>query len=395
MNRSLKIAVISEIPLGSHRAHAINVIKTAGGFARLGHHVTLLCREPEKSEASLSIAQHLAHFAEPSLRVEFIREDRSVAAPPAARFAKAAIAKAIAIGTDLIYARHFEGATEAAAAGIPTILETHSHVSDERPEIRRAFDATQSDTHPLAIISTISPVLRDNYLERGADSARVILVPDGVDLTMFSPPKGQPPSSPFATWPSPAIVYAGHLYDYKGIPTILRAAARLSQATFHLVGGLAEDLARVREAIERDRVPNVVVHGMVNHADVPRYLWHAGVLLLPPEADHPSAQWTSPVKLGEYLASERPIVASHIPGLTSWVQEPAVRWFKPGDDADLAHAILASLNEPATASHARTLAARNRAKELSYSARAQSMLDGLARVNAIRTSPAAARPFAR
>jgi len=391
VNRLLSIAVVSEIPLGSHRAHAINVIKTAGGFARLGHRVTLLCRVPETSDTPLSNSQHLAAFGESDMAVEFIREDRSLNGAPAARFAKAAIDRAVAIGAEVVYARHFEGATDAASRGIPTILETHSHVSDERTEIRRAFDATNSRTHPLAIISTISPVLRDNYIERGADPSRVILVPDGVDLDMFTPQSATTSPSPFAQWQSPAIVYSGHLYDYKGIPTILRVAPRLPNATFHLVGGLPEDLARVLSTVERDRLPNVILHGMVNHADVPRYLWHADVLLLPPEADHPSAQWTSPVKLGEYLASERPIVASRIPGLTSWVDEPAVRWFAPGNDDDLARAIHASLDESPQHSAFRSVAARTRAKQLSYASRAQSMLAGLERVNAIGASHASAR----
>lgn len=391
LNRPLTIAVVSEIPLGSHRAHAINVVKTAGGFVRHGHRVTLLCREPEKSDAGLSIEQHLANYGEPSIQAELIREDRSIPGTPAVRFAKAAIDRAISLGADVVYARHFEGSTTAAARGIPAILETHSHVSDERLEIRQAFDATMSRTHPLALISTISPVLRDNYIARGANPSRVIIVPDGVDLDMFSPPVGDGHASPYASWKRPAIVYAGHLYDYKGIPTILRAAARLPEETFHLVGGLEDDLVRVRDAIERGRLSNVVVHGMVNHSDVPRYLWHANVLLLPPEADHPSAQWTSPVKLGEYLASERPIVASRIPGLTTWVNQPAVRWFEPGNDQDLAQAIRDSLSESARDKETRTAAARARARELSYASRAQSMLDGLIRVDAITSAQSTSR----
>lgn len=41
----MKIVVLSAFSLGSIFAHAINTIKMAEGFAKLGHQVTLICRE--------------------------------------------------------------------------------------------------------------------------------------------------------------------------------------------------------------------------------------------------------------------------------------------------------------------------------------------------------------
>ena len=41
----MRVVAASDIPIGSHRAHAINVFKTAGGFARLGCEVLVCCRE--------------------------------------------------------------------------------------------------------------------------------------------------------------------------------------------------------------------------------------------------------------------------------------------------------------------------------------------------------------
>ena len=42
----MKILVASAFEASSQWAHAINTVKMAQGFARLGHAVTLVCRRP-------------------------------------------------------------------------------------------------------------------------------------------------------------------------------------------------------------------------------------------------------------------------------------------------------------------------------------------------------------
>ncbi|MEZ6235871.1 MAG: hypothetical protein R3B68_16955, partial [Phycisphaerales bacterium] len=54
--RGLRVVCVGEFALGSRRAHAINVVKSAGGFARLGCEVTLLCAgrgsSPDSADAA-------------------------------------------------------------------------------------------------------------------------------------------------------------------------------------------------------------------------------------------------------------------------------------------------------------------------------------------------------
>ena len=53
---------------------------------------------------------------------------------------------------------------------------------------------------------------------------------------------------------------------------------------------------------------------------------------------------TSPVKLGEYLASGTPIVASDISALRDWLTDDDVHFVLPDDGSDLAQGILKVLN---------------------------------------------------
>lgn len=386
MTRGDRILAVSEFRLGSHRAHAINVVKTAGGFARLGHRVTLLCRRPEAPDAGRSVADLLALYAEPGLDVEYLEDapewrSGESAAEPALAGAVAA-RRARELGVRGVYARHFEAAVACRAAGVPTVMETHSHPGDPRGVVLDALRATRMTPNPLSIV-TISPVLARDYASRGADHARITLVPDGVDLDLFGGAAGP---SPFRDGSGIRAVYCGHLYDYKGIPTILDAARLDAGIDWHLVGGTPEDLERVRASAAG--VLTVTLHGHVPHARVPRYLRHADVLVLPPSAKHPSAAWTSPVKLGEYLASDRPVVASRVPGLLAWVDAPAVRWFTPDEPGELVRAVRASAEEPPAYAVARRSHAKSLAQRFGYANRARSILEALGsgRVDAARIS---------
>jgi glycosyltransferase involved in cell wall biosynthesis len=416
-----RVASIGEIALGVHHAHAINVIKTTGGMERIGLNVTLLCREPVPAFATVpasshtaptppedaadlaadaaerAIARALASYAEPTLRAEaFTAECPSPGAPStnahtdtptdpdaaSARFAAWAARRAIARRVDAVYARHFHAALACAELGIPTILETHAHKGDPRPILDQCFAATRKHVgkghaaRGLAAIVTINESLRAHYISRGACPTRVHVVPDGVDTAHFARPASASPhpAAQLLDGPGPHALYAGTLAQYKGIPTILACAVVRPHVTFHLLGGSREEQAHARLLATTLNLTNVRVHGRIPHADVPHALWAADALLLPPSAKDPSAEWTSPVKLGEYLAAQRPIIASRIPGLVAWADDSVVRWFEPDDATDMARALDEALAESPAATVTRNLRALVLADRFSYSNRARRIM---------------------
>jgi glycosyltransferase involved in cell wall biosynthesis len=367
----MRVVVASDIELGSHRAHAINVVKTAGGFARLGHQVRVLLRSP----GAVDTREVMVGYGEQGLDVELaptLPAGRTEVHSGARQreFGAWVAERAVSAGADLVYARHFEAGLAAARLGLPTVLETHAYAGDLNPALGRALDATR--TLGLSIV-TISPTLRAHFLERGAAAERVGVVADGVDVEMFAAPPciGRAPWER-GRWAAHAV-YAGHLYDYKGIPTVLEAARLLPDVCFELVGGTPEDVERTRGRAAG--LENVRIHGMREYREIPRWLWHADVLLLPPSGREASAAWTSPVKLGEYLAAGAPIAASRIPGLLTWVQEPAVYWFAPDDAGSLAGAVRAASGESGCAGVRRRAAALQLAHSFSYRERARHILE--------------------
>lgn len=372
MNGAATIGVIGQFEAGSSLAHAINVVKTAGGFARLGHRVIVCCRAPQNGASVQRVA---CDYGEPSLEWRFEPRGAIETGSDLGReFARWAVGVCTAERCEIVYARHFLGALAAARTRVKAILETHAHAGEPNAlleECLRNLGPYKKDQ--IASLVTISMILKEDYLRRGADSGRVHVVPDGVDLDLFGAVQAEcrGPARPRSR---PVAMYAGHLYDYKGIPTILESARLMPDVDFVLLGGLPEDQARVRSQISAESIPNVRLMGAIPHSEVAARLKEADVLLLPPSGKHPSARWTSPVKLGEYLASGRAIVASDIPALRDLVEPPSVRWFRPDDAYSLAESIREALTETPQERTSREVCAAEWAHRYSYVERARRIL---------------------
>jgi glycosyltransferase involved in cell wall biosynthesis len=173
---------------------------------------------------------------------------------------------------------------------------------------------------------------------------------------------------------SPIVAYAGHLYTWKGVDLLLEALALVPDVRGLIVGGHAAepDLARVRALAERLGIAGrVTFTGMVEPARVAGLLRSAAILALPNPASAISNRFTSPLKLFEYLAAGRPIVASDLPSIREILHDgrDAVL-VAPGDAPAFAAAIRRLIAEPETAGRMGRAAAAL-APQYSWSRRAE------------------------
>lgn len=362
--KELRILVVGGFQAGSQYAHAINTVKMAQGFARLGHKVGIVCRNSDDAaeKSSLSSLYGLDHGLDWFFVPAWSGEKRY--------FAAFTMLKVRRFAPDLVYARNYLLPVFTSRFGIPTVVETHAHPSNKSKTFGRMVNSTRRKRFQRVV--TISHYLADHYASIGVPEEKLTVLPDAVDLNLFSRPD-QLPGNPYDSCKK-NVVYAGHLYDYKGIPSVLDAAGRLPDIMFHFVGGWPEDQQRQTGRVASRGLKNVRFHGLQPHAEVPRYLWHADALLLPPSQNHPSAKWTSPVKLGEYLAAEVPVVATRIPALEAWVDDRQVEFASPDDGVSLAAAVERVLTDE-TRRDILIANGRKLASSLSYKHRAKQILE--------------------
>jgi glycosyltransferase involved in cell wall biosynthesis len=239
----------------------------------------------------------------------------------------------------LVYESH--GYAPDVAAALPDLVATATRPAPgklRRLARREAHVWQRADGYV-----TITSALRADLEGRYGSRPRIAVVPDGVRTNRH-------PATPPPGTSSRVVAYAGHLYAWKGVDVLLEALARLPTVHGLIVGGHAAepDLARTKSVAQRLGLTNrVTFTGLVEPARVPVLLSGAAVLVLPNTTSAISTRFTSPLKLFEYMAAGRPIVASDLPSIREILRDGASALLvPPGDAAALADAIDRLLTDP-------------------------------------------------
>ncbi|MHC5209338.1 MAG: glycosyltransferase family 4 protein [Planctomycetota bacterium] len=175
----------------------------------------------------------------------------------------------------------------------------------------------------LPAVIAISGALRDDLIAGGVESEAVLLARDGVHLHRYADLPTAPVARAHLGLPErPTVVYAGQLYPWKGVDTLVRAMVGLPEAQLLIVGGEKELLYGMVK-LARELLPGRChFTGNVPPVAVPFHLAAGDVIALPNSGrEEISARYTSPLKLFEAMACRRPIVASDLSSLRE-VLEP-------------------------------------------------------------------------
>lgn len=251
---------------------------------------------------------------------------------------------------DFLYERYSlwsaAGVRAARRLGIPCMLEVNAPLVVEQQRFRElvlADEAVAIEHEAFAgadALVAVSAEVRRYAIEHGAHSDRSVVIPNGVDLSAFNP---QVEPAPIERAPDGFVLgFIGSLKAWHDIGALLDAFRILAaeDASYHLLvigdGPLRPWIdGYVRGASLDERV---TVTGWVPYADVPRVLRRVDVAVAPyPEMD---GFYFSPLKLYEYLALGRPVVASAIGQVRDAIEDGTTGLLaRPGDAVDLARQI--------------------------------------------------------
>lgn len=315
----MKLAYLSAAVLPSAFANGVHIMKMAAGFAACGLDVTLFATDWPDPDGVSTGRDVFAYYGVPETfrieRLPMVHPRGSTLRYLAGTFGYTRrIHRSLReLRPDAAHGRYLPGCLAAAKLGVPVIFEAHGPVWEHRLEWQLFRQLTQMPA--FRGVAVISDALRRMYAERGAvDPEQIIVAHDGAD-----PVPG--PETP-ADWPGREgalqVGYTGSLHPGRGIGLIRTLARRLPDMDFHLVGGSPEDIA-VRRA---EGVPETLhFHGRVDPDEVYRYRNACDVLLAPYQRSVSlrgggnTAGWMSPLKVFEYMASRRAVVASDLPVL--------------------------------------------------------------------------------
>ena len=382
------------------RANGLQTMATCQALASQGHDVTLIVRPDTAAVARDPFAFYDLPRAN-RLQIETIARSAGRRASRI-RFLLSALKRASEHRDATIWTRDLGLAAfllQLPAARRPTVVyESHGVapvVSAEMPQLlgnsalaptRRKLerlDARERRVWRCApAYVTITRALADDLAARYGPRPNVFVIPDGASLDVDGDGDGDGDGGPTTTDPgssdrasqSTVVGYAGHLYPWKGVDVLVRALALVPRLGGLIVGGHPgeDDRARIDTLVGqlglRDRVR---ITGLVPFRDVRAHLRTASILVLPNSASAISERYTSPLKLFEYLALGRPIVASNLRSIREVLTDERTALLVPPDNPGALASALDRLDSDRELAASLGRAARALASEYTWEKRAR------------------------
>lgn len=365
----MKIIYIANIRFPTERAHGAQIAKTCEAFVHAGNEVALWVprRHTSIAEDPASYYGLQAGFPVRRLftidsaawgRVGFFLES--------VLFALSVCVETRRAKADTYYCRDEIVVALLSLFGVPVVWESHTGAWG-------LFGKFAARTARRMVV--ISNGLKDFYIEKGVPASKILVAPDGVDLSAFNVLNSKESARTRLALPLDAKIalYVGGIGREKGTDVMCAAAALLPrEITMVIIGDGQEKIESLRV-----RFPRVLFTGPQPYRELGSNLAAADVLVLPSTAlNVVSARFTSPLKLFAYMASQVPIVASDVPSIREILDDDTSFWFRADNPADLASAIRRVFDEPEFAAH-KGLRALQEVRQYAWDVRAKRIVDFL------------------
>jgi len=216
--------------------------------------------------------------------------------------------------------------------GVPLVLSVDAPVVWEarrwgvrRPGWGRLLERVGEDPLLRAadLVACISEEVAEEVARRGVSSERILVTPNGVDIHLFNPDvSGSAVRKRYSLGDAFVLGWIGSFHKFHGLDLAIEVAAALREDLPELrllLVGDGLDRARIEAQVRRLNLRNVVFTGTVDHSDIPSHIAAMDVPLVLSPAD--DAFHYSPLKLREYMACGRPVIAPRIGELRDFISD--------------------------------------------------------------------------
>lgn len=328
----MKIAYISTAEVPSNKANSLQVMKVCQALVQLGHSVQLYLPggQPVAWDfvaESYGLTERFPVTRLPS-RPLFRRMD----------FTLASLAHAHREKVDLVYTRMVWTALFARMTGFLTVLELHDQPGGRFGSMVYRWFLRLNKPKLIVYITTALKQLVDQNSGIVAIPAQAMIAPDGVDLDRYQDlPQPEQARNALGLPDEFTAVYSGAFYPGRGLEIMEPLAQAFPQVQFLWIGGNDEQVNTWAARLAENGIRNVTLTGHVANNRIPLYQAAADVLLLPyghkfeGSGGGNIASVSSPLKLFEYMASGRAVLASDLPVLREVLNEEVAVFYPPED----------------------------------------------------------------
>jgi glycosyltransferase involved in cell wall biosynthesis len=312
----MKIAAVSTSTVPSLTANSIQVMKACSALVKAGHEIQLWV-PGSHPEGELDLAAHYG--------LDTLFEIHWIPSVPGLKrydFAWKSFQEARRGNCVMVYTWLLQSAVLGLFSGMPTILELHDLPTGRMgPFLFRLFTRLKGKKRLLLITDALRKKLEKQYSLQ-LSSPETTIAPNGTDPARYTAlPDPIQARRELGINEGPTAVYTGHFYAGRGMDMMFELAKKLPQIRFLWVGGNPHNVSLWQERLKAAGINNVTITGFVENIRLPLYQAAGEVLLMPFESrisgssGGNSAEICSPMKMFDYLASGRAILASDLPVL--------------------------------------------------------------------------------
>ena len=231
--------------------------------------------------------------------------------------------------------------------GLTTVYENHDGLGKKGNLVYKLIRKTDK-------LITTNKYIKEQFVAKGLNENKILVAPHGIDFTKFDLDinKTQAVTKLALSeeqnkklFTHKVLLYTGNFTTMgvdKGLDDILKALQILnnSELLFVAVGGNDQDVNKYNQlAVALNLGEQVILYGRQPQIKLGFWQKVADILLMPfPDKAH-YRYHMAPLKMFEYLVSQRPILASELPSIRQVLNENTTFFCHPGDPKDLAEKI--------------------------------------------------------
>jgi glycosyltransferase involved in cell wall biosynthesis len=312
-NKNVRLVYLSPCILPSRSADTVQVMRMCQAFSRVVSETLLLSKDQPREEPEDGDL-YTRYGVSKTFQIEKVVNPALWTRHAAVVFGWLAAFRAYRWGATLAYGRSLHGVLFASRMGIPSIMELHAPIRREDPGWGLFQELIRE--RRLRRIVVITRHLEQHLVnDWRIEPSFIVVAPNGADDPGIIPAPGPRENVRLQAG------YVGHLYRGRGVDVIHDLARRIPEVDFHVFGGTEHDLSSWRETAVGQS--NLVFHGYMPPATLPSCYAALEVLLAPYQRSFSTHGMhngdgtieASPLKVFEYMAAGRPILASDLPAL--------------------------------------------------------------------------------
>jgi len=167
------------------------------------------------------------------------------------------------------------------------------------------------------LIISINEGLREYTISMGADPDRTEVIRAGVDLDVFNPDDREAIRAKYGIEDDETVLFfMGWLYDFSGLKEVAQSLAHNRDSKIKLLILGKGDLWDTLQEIRRDHIleNRIIMEPWVPYQEVSKFIMAADICILPAYKNEIMMNIV-PIKMYEYMAAGKPVLATSLPGL--------------------------------------------------------------------------------